>query len=117
MARLELTKLPVTVAVHATCSTRLMGLTPVLLRVAGACAEKVVLPEGVGCCAFAGDKGFTDPELNRWALRKLHDTIEKEGVTVGFSNSRTCEIGLTTHSGVQYMNIAYLVNQAAQRKR
>lgn len=117
MARLEITKLPVTVAVHATCSTRLMGLTPVLLRVAGACAEKVVLPEGVGCCAFAGDKGFTDPELNRWALRKLHDTIEKEGVTVGFSNSRTCEIGLTTHSGVQYMNIAYLVNQAAQRKR
>ena len=115
--KVTITKLPTTIAVHATCSTRLMGLVPTLLRVAQACAEKVVLPAEIGCCAFAGDKGFTDPELNKWALRKLHDTIEKEGVTMGFSNSRTCEIGLTTNSGVQYMNIAYLVNQVAQRKR
>ena len=117
LERLDITKMAGTVAVHATCSTRLMGLTPVLLRVAQACAEKVVLPEGVGCCAFAGDKGFTDPELNQWALRKLRDTVEKEGATMGFSNSRTCEIGLTTNSGIQYMNIAYLVNSVAQRKR
>ncbi len=117
LGNVEITKLPMTIAVHATCSTRLMGLVPTLVRVAEACAERVVLPEGVGCCAFAGDKGFTDPELNEWALRKLKGTIEQEGVTLGFSNSRTCEIGLTTHSGVQYMNIAYLVNRVAQRKR
>ena len=117
LPNVEITKLPITVAVHATCSTRLMGLASTLQRVAEACAERVVVPEGVGCCAFAGDKGFTDPELNQWALRKLKGTIEAEGVTMGFSNSRTCEIGLTTNSGVQYMNIAYLVNQAAKRKR
>ena len=116
LPNVEITKLPITVAVHATCSTRLMGLAPTLQRVAEACADKVVVPEGVGCCAFAGDKGFTDPELNQWALRKLKGTIEKEGVSMGFSNSRTCEIGLTTNSGVQYMNIAYLVNQASKRK-
>ncbi|MBO4621925.1 MAG: FAD-binding oxidoreductase, partial [Paludibacteraceae bacterium] len=66
--KVSITKLPTTIAVHATCSTRLMGLVPTLLRVAQACAEKVVLPEEIGCCAFAGDKGFTDPELNQWAL-------------------------------------------------
>ena len=114
--KVQITKLPTTIAVHATCSTRLMGLVPTLLRVANACAEKVVFPEEIGCCAFAGDKGFTHPELNQWALRKLRQQIEEKGVTVGFSNSRTCEIGLTTNSGVQYMNIAYLVNQVSKRK-
>ena len=116
LPKVDITPLQTTVAVHATCSTRRMGLQPALLRVASACAAKVVVPEGVGCCAFAGDKGFTDPELNRWALRKLKDAIQKEGATVGYSNSRTCEIGLTTHSGIQYMNIAYLVNQVAKRR-
>lgn len=116
LGRVEVQKLDATIAVHATCSTRLMGLTPALLRVASACAKRVVLPEEIGCCAFAGDKGFTDPELNRWALRKLRRQIEEKGVSLGFSNSRTCEIGLTTHSGVRYMNIAYLVNQVSKSK-
>ena len=114
--RVEITPLDTTVAVHATCSTRLMGLAPTLLRVAKACAKTVVWPDEIGCCAFAGDKGFTNPELNKWALRKLREQIEDKGVTIGFSNSRTCEIGLTTHSGVRYMNIAYLVNQVSKRK-
>ena len=71
------------------------------------------VPEGIGCCAFAGDKGFTHPGLNAWALRKLRGQIEKNGVTHGYSNSRTCEIGLTAHSGVPYSSIASLVNKVA----
>lgn len=117
LERVDITPMEATVAVHATCSTREMGLLPSLLQVARACATKVVFPEEVGCCAFAGDKGFTHPELNEWALRKLRKQIEKEGVEYGFSNSRTCEIGLTTYSGVQYMNVAYLVNHVAQAKK
>ena len=66
------------------------------------------------CCAFAGDKGFTHPELNAWALRKLRGQIARAGVRRGFSNSRTCEIGLTTHSGVPYASIVRLVNSVAR---
>ena len=51
------------------------------------------------------------PELNSWALRKLRPQIESAHVAEGYSNSRTCEIGLTTNSGVPYKSIAYLVDE------
>lgn len=103
------------VMLHITCSMRKMGLGDTLLRVAKRCAKTVVVPEEIGCCAFAGDKGFTSPELNEWALRKLRSQVEKHHATLGISNSRTCEIGLTTHGGIPYMNIAYLVNKVAEK--
>ena len=115
--RVDITPVDECVAVHATCTTRKMGLVGTLLKVASACARKAVLPEEIGCCAFAGDKGFTNPELNKWALRKLRARIEEAGATMGYSNSRTCEIGLTHHSGIPYMGIVYLVNRAASPKR
>lgn len=105
-----------TVAVHITCSTRKMGLGDMLVKLAGLCASKVVVPEGVGCCGFAGDKGFTHPEVNAYALRKLRPAIEAAGVKAGYSNSRTCEIGLTTHSGVPYESIVYLVDECTDPK-
>ena len=51
------------------------------------------------------------PQLNRWALRKLKPQLAVNGIARGFSNSRTCEIGLTTNSGVTYKSIAYLVDE------
>lgn len=101
------------VAVHITCSTRKMGLADSVIRVAKVCSRNVFVPEEIGCCAFAGDKGFTHPGLNAWALRKLRGQVEKAGVVHGYSNSRTCEIGLTTNSGVPYSGIASLVNKVA----
>jgi D-lactate dehydrogenase len=111
--KVRITPLDECVAVHITCSTRRMGLADTVVRVARACAKDVLVPEKVGCCAFAGDKGFTNPELNEWALRKLRGQVEKSGVSHGYSNSRTCEIGLTTHSGIPYASIVRLVNSVA----
>lgn len=113
----KITPLSECVAVHITCSTRQMGLAQTIVRVAQACAKNVLVPEEIGCCAFAGDKGFTEPELNEWALRKLKPQIQKAGATMGVSNSRTCEIGLSTHSGIEYHSIAYLVNRCAKEMK
>ena len=110
--RVKIEPLDECVAVHVTCSTRRMGLADTIVRVARACAREVLVPEEVGCCAFAGDKGFTHPELNAWALRRLRPQVERAGATHGYSNSRTCEIGLTTHSGIVYSSIVHLVNRA-----
>lgn len=104
------------VAVHVTCSSRRMGLADTIIGLARKCSSNVIVPSEVGCCGFAGDKGFTHPELNRWALRKLRPQIERNGVKHGYSNSRTCEIGLTTNSGVPYKSIAYLVNEVTTPK-
>jgi D-lactate dehydrogenase len=91
-----------------------MKLEEVLFEVASLCSTHVLLPEGVGCCAYAGDKGMTHPELNKWATRKLRKQIEDAHIPVGYSNSRTCEIGLQHNSGIPYMSIVYLVNQCTQ---
>lgn len=104
------------VAVHITCSTRRMGLADKIVTLAGRCSTKVFVPQEIGCCGFAGDKGFTHPELNAWALRKLRPQIEAYGATEGYSNSRTCEIGLSTNSGIPYKSIVYLVNQVTTPK-
>jgi D-lactate dehydrogenase len=71
----------------------------------------------VGCCGFAGDRGFTFPELNKYGLRKLRPQIEANQIEVGYSNSRTCEIGLETNTGIPYMNIVYLVNICTTAKK
>ena len=99
------------VALHLTCSTRLMGIDGKVLDLARRCSTNVIVPDGVGCCAFAGDKGFTHPELNAYALRHLRQAVEEAGAKRGFSNSRTCEIGLTTHSGIPYQSLIYLIDE------
>ena len=105
------------VALHLTCSTREMGVSEHLVALARLCTPNVFLPEGVGCCGFAGDRGFTYPEVNRYALRKLRPQIAEQHIEVGYSNSRTCEIGLQTNSGIPYMSIVYLVNECTTGKK
>ena len=112
--KLEFTPTNRPVAVHITCSMRKMGLSNTLISLAGLCSTQVLVPEKVGCCGFAGDKGFTRPELNTYALRKLRPQLEKAGISIGYSNSRTCEIGLATNTGIPYVSIAYLVDQCTR---
>ncbi len=104
------------ITVHATCSTIKMNLKPTLVKIANLCSTNVLVPSEVGCCGFAGDKGFTLPELNEHGLRKLRQQVEKTKAKAGYSNSRTCEIGLNTHSGIPYMSIVYLVDKCTTAK-
>ncbi len=115
--RLEFEPLNEPVSVFATCSTRKMQLDPMLVKLAQRCSRKVLVPEELACCGFAGDKGFTLPELNTHGLRKLRPQIVKAGATTGYSNSRTCEIGLATHSGIPWMSIVYLVDRCTRPKQ
>ena len=114
--KLEFTPIKQPVAIHITCSMKKMKLEKQLIALAGLCSEKVLVPEEVGCCGFAGDKGFTHPEVNAYALRKLRPQLEKASIEVGYSNSRTCEIGLTTNSDIPYLSIVYLVDQCTKPK-
>lgn len=102
------------VAVHVTCSMKKMELDKIIVSLAKRCSTNVFIPEEVGCCGFAGDKGFTHPEVNAYALRKLKPQIENAGVKIGYSNSRTCEIGLETNAGIPYVSIVYLVDEATR---
>ena len=115
--RLEFHPIDRHIALHLTCSTREMGVDKDMIALARLCCNNVYLPEGVGCCGFAGDRGFTFPELNKYGLRKLRPQIEANAIEVGYSNSRTCEIGLETNTGIPYMSIIYLVNECTTPKK
>ena len=114
--KLDFTPVDKPVSIHITCSTQKMGLGSQMIDLARLCSTNVIVPKEVGCCGFAGDKGFTHPEVNTYALRKLKPQLEKAGVEVGYSNSRTCEVGLTTNSGIPYISIVYLVDQCTKAK-
>ena len=102
------------IAVHVTCSTQHLGEAQALIDIARRCAKNVIVPEGIHCCGFAGDKGFTTPELNAHALRSLKDAVQvcEEGI----STSRTCEIGLSRHGGIDYHGLVYLVNRNSRAR-
>ncbi|MGK9065607.1 FAD-binding and (Fe-S)-binding domain-containing protein [Stutzerimonas chloritidismutans] len=102
------------IAVHVTCSTQHLGEAQALIDIARRCAKQVVVPEGIHCCGFAGDKGFTTPELNAHALRSLKEAVQvcEEGI----STSRTCEIGLSQHGGIDYHGLVYLVNRNSRAR-
>lgn len=111
LPRLEITPVKKQVALHAVCSSARMGTDSALVSIAKKCATQVVQPLSVSCCGFAGDKGFTVPELNSSALKGLASEVSQ--CVEGFSSSRTCEIGLSFHSGIEYKNIVYLIDEAS----
>ncbi|MHB2240437.1 FAD-binding and (Fe-S)-binding domain-containing protein [Pseudomonas monsensis] len=112
--RLDFTPQDAPIAVHVTCSTQHLGESQALIDLARKCSTNVVIPEGIHCCGFAGDKGFTTPELNSHSLRTLKEAVQH--CSEGISTSRTCEIGLTQHGGIDYHGLVYLVDRVTRAK-
>ncbi|HEY9041740.1 MAG TPA: FAD-binding and (Fe-S)-binding domain-containing protein [Rheinheimera sp.] len=111
LPKLSITPLNEPVALHVTCSANQLGHANKLKQLLAACTDKVVVPEGISCCGFAGDKGFVLPELNASALSQLQPQVSR--CALGVSTSRTCEIGLSRHSGIEYQHIVYLLDRCS----
>jgi len=112
--RLEFHPTDEPVAIFSVCSSKKMGLEEDFLTLAKMCSHNVIVNEA-NCCGFAGDRGFTHPELNAAGLKHLKKQIPSD-VKHGYSTSRTCEIGLTRHSGISYQSIFYLVDEVTRPK-
>lgn len=96
------------IALHIDCSTRKQNLNEEYLQILELCCnDGVVSPERIYCCGFAGDKGFSIPELNSSSLESLKPQIE--GCDVGVTFNRSCQIGLSKHSGIEYISFVELV--------
>ena len=114
--KLRIFKKRETVAIHSTCSTTKMDITDKLLKIANACSDNVYVPEDINCCGFAGDRGFSFPELNESSLEKLDISLKRNNCRNGYSTSKTCEIGLSLHGGIEYNSIIYLVDDCSEPK-
>ncbi|RKF18590.1 FAD-binding oxidoreductase [Alginatibacterium sediminis] len=113
LEHLELDPIDEPVMLHVTCTSKRLGLSEAMLDLAKQCASKVVVPEGIDCCGFAGDKGFLQAELNESALQDLKSQVPSS-CSRGYSNSRTCEIGLSRHSGIEYHSLMYLLDEISK---
>ncbi len=97
--------------VHPTCATRQMGLAPRLRALADALAAEVYLAPSATCCGFAGDRGFSHPELTEAATADQAAELSGRHFDVYLSNNRTCEIGLNRATGGSYESPVFLLEQ------
>lgn len=110
LERIQLNIVAERVALHITCSTRKMGLAKQAEQLARFCAEQVVIPAGIECCGFAGDKGFKQLNLNASALSSLQAQVS--GCSQGYSTSLSCKVGLSQHSDISYHSVMHLIERA-----
>ena len=102
------------VAVHMTCSVQRQGIEGSFKRVLNKVTPDWRQPEGMACCGFAGDKGFTKPELNQSSLKHLAEEVS--GCAYGISTSRTCEVGLSSSSGLTYFSLFEVLDNVSSAK-
>ena len=101
------------IAVFSVCSAKKMGLEASLVQLAKMCSSQVTDVEA-NCCGFAGDKGFSYPELNAHGLKNINE--QTVNCLHGYSTSRTCEIGMSNHSNISFKSIVYLVDKVTSPK-
>jgi D-lactate dehydrogenase len=111
--RLDFAKVRQTIAVHVPCSSKKMKVQDQMIGLAELCAEEVHMTP-IPCCGMAGDRGMRYPELTGASLQHLD---LPESCTDGYSTSRTCEMSLSNHSGVNFRSLMYLLDEAASPKQ
>jgi len=102
------------VAVHPTCSTTAMGISGSLNNLAQRVGESVFTPENWGCCAYAGDRGMTFPELTASATSAESAEISGRSDSFYISANRTCEIGMTQATGKKYRHIIEVLEELSR---
>lgn len=100
------------VTIFPVCSVKKIGMEQKLVELSKLCAYEVKLVES-NCCGFAGDRGFTYPELNQHGQRHLAEQIP-QGCKEGYSTSRTCEIGMEEYSNINFKSIFYLIEEVTR---
>ncbi|MBK9738451.1 MAG: FAD-binding oxidoreductase [Actinobacteria bacterium] len=102
------------IALHPTCSSTRMTVNADLLVLARAIADEAVVPEGWGCCAFAGDRGLLHPELTASATAAEARSVSAREFDAYASLNRTCELGMSRATGRPYRHILELLEEATR---
>ena len=102
------------IAVHPTCSTTALGVSGSLNAIAQAISTETFVPENWGCCAFAGDRGLTFPELTKSATDKQAAEIRVRNDDFYVSANRSCEIGMSQATGKNYRHIIEVLEELSR---
>ena len=94
------------------CSSKKLKLADQMVGLAEMCAHEVHATP-IPCCGMAGDRGMRYPELTGSSLQHLE---LPDSCSDGYSTSRTCEISLSNHSGMNFRSLLYLIDEATTPK-
>jgi D-lactate dehydrogenase len=111
LPQLEVARKVGSATVHPTCATRQLGLAPRLRGLAEALAEDVYIASSATCCGFAGDRGFSHPELTAAATADQAAELSGRDFDAHLSSNRTCEIGLARATGEPYESFVFLLEE------
>ncbi|MFI5804838.1 FAD-binding and (Fe-S)-binding domain-containing protein [Streptomyces sp. NPDC051561] len=99
---------------HPTCSMQHLGDVEQLREVAEACADEVVVPDDVRCCAFAGDRGMLHKELTESASAREAAEVAERTYERYLSANRMCEVGMEHSTGRPYHSILLELERATR---
>lgn len=99
------------VLLHPTCAATIMGLAPVMEKVAKACSREAYTPSNTHCCGAGGDRGLIYPEVAKAAVRDERREIEGMEFDGCYSLARTCEITMRSTMDRVYEPLVYLVDE------
>jgi D-lactate dehydrogenase len=100
--------------VHPTCATRHMGLAHRLRALTGEMADEVYVAPSATCCAFAGDRGISHPELTASATAPQAEELSGREFDAYLSSNRTCEIGMSRATGERYESFLILLEELSR---
>lgn len=109
---LDVEKTQKSLLVHQLCRLRKIGKEENIITLAKALSDDVRQISSFTCCGFAGNKGFSTPELNICATKDL----KNEHADMGVSSSNTCQIGLSSYGACDFYSIAYLLDLCSKQK-
>jgi D-lactate dehydrogenase len=111
LPNLEIDAKVASATVHPTCATRRLALAHPLRILANALADDVYIAPSATCCAFAGDRGITHPELTASATRPQAEELSGRFFDAYLSSNRTCEIAMTRATGQPYESVLSLLER------
>jgi D-lactate dehydrogenase len=111
LPNLEIEEKVSSATVHPTCATRRLALAHPLRALADALADDVFIAPSATCCAFAGDRGISHPELTASATRPQAEELAGRSFDAYLSSNRTCEIAMTRATGQPYESVLSLLER------
>jgi D-lactate dehydrogenase len=111
---LKITPLPENVILHPNCALRKLNLDKALKQVVDRCVQSAVVPENLGCCAFAGDRGLLVPELTASATALEAAEVLAKPYDGYYSSNLTCEMGMALATRKPYRSFLYLIEKASR---
>ncbi|HKO37488.1 MAG TPA: FAD-binding and (Fe-S)-binding domain-containing protein [Solirubrobacterales bacterium] len=100
--------------VHPTCATRRLNLAHPIRALSEALADDVYVAPSATCCAFAGDRGITHPELTASATRPQAEQLSGRSFDAYLSSNRTCEIAMERATGEPYESVVCLLERLSR---